>query len=118
MSKSQYYKAVWKEKSQYHSAIRPPNCGGICYKMDKWVAPRKGFEPYLFVFKGLANARDWVHCFGSHLRIFKCEVKNPIEIKGYGYAHIGKINTFNVPYGTVLVKKVKLIKPVRKSKRK
>ena len=85
-------------------------------KAPKWLAKR-GYG--LFVFDGLKNAREFSKLCASP-RLWKCEVDGifdrlPLSISSLGLnsGRVIKLRAKNYPKGTVMVKKVKLIRQVK-----
>ena len=77
------------------------------YKVNKWVKPVKGNGP-LCVFNTIENARNFK--WDLHT-IYECLYEKSPEHRVY--CSVEKRNIFDLPQGTVLATKVKLLRRVR-----
>lgn|GEM_PF-2843074 len=127
-----YYKLTTELDGKQYSFFVSGTNAGIEYKINEWVkAPKwlaeKGY--HLFVFNNLKNVKRFVEgfgfnkttrlCYNKTTRLWLCEIEDKFDTLPY------YISTWNLlvgstmpnidctfPKGTVMAKKVKLIKQV------
>ena len=94
------------------SFSRPFTYGGIEYKLNQKVYPRKGCGP-LCVFDTLEDVKNFSDFFiyDNAVRIFKCKYEESEEDKIWDYFH--EISLSDLPYGTKLADWVELTEEIK-----
>jgi len=123
--KKKYYKITTEINGEQRSVAVYQTAAEVRYGVGKWVeAPRwlaeKGY--YLLVFYGLKSTKEFLRgfCYTHPLRLWECEVEGkldrlPFQLTGDSLEH-GFITTIpgcKFPEGSVMVKKVKLIRQIK-----
>ena len=120
--KKTYYKLTAELEGQQYSFYMHGTGAGVEYKVSEWVEAPKWLAKegyHLFVFNNLKNVKNFIEKkgFNKSTRLWLCEIegkfdKLPHYISGWNLMS-GSINpsiAFNFPKGTVMARKVKLIK--------